>query len=114
MEQNQVVLSSRCRWSTRKLIGSRARLYSDRIEFTGWSLTGRSGRTIALESLVDVEWFTAMRGQPNLRLEMADGSEHVVSVKGAGTWCYEIRRLARLSPDSPTLPSGRRRVKDAA
>lgn len=96
------------------LVSGRARLYDNRIELSGWSFRGRFHRRLELDAVENVEWFTAVKGRPNLCVVMEGGAEHYFWVQAAGTWCYEIRKLVGVSEDSPALPAPRRRIADAA
>ncbi len=93
---------------------ARAKLFSDRVELRGFGLGGPYHQVISLDDVCNVEWFTAVKGEPNLRLTVEKGAEHFLWVEQAGTWCYEIRSIAGIGSGSAALPSSRRRIADAA
>ena len=109
-------LSSRLNLPDRNLFLGRARLFADQIELSGWSLKGRIHRVIEIGGIRKVEWYTAVKGEPNLQIIDRLGTEHFIRVQAAGTWCYELRKLSGLSKGSAALPAprSRRRIADAA
>ena len=51
-----LLLSSRFQYSDRRLFFTRARLFFDRIELTGWHLGKKHERSIALDEVTSIEW----------------------------------------------------------
>lgn len=69
----------------RRLFFSRARLYFDRIELTGWHLRERYEEVIPLDAVEEMEWQEdAPDGTVALRL--ADGRTVVLQLSKAGPW----------------------------
>lgn len=52
---NQILLDGRFHFQNPALSFSRARLYADRLELTGWRLSGRFFRRIPLSSVLQVD-----------------------------------------------------------
>lgn len=114
MKRSDVLVSSRFKLPGRFLVTTRAELMRHRIEFRGHGIAARFERTIPIDDVVGVDWFTTVKGQPNLRIQLRDGGEFLVWLREAGLWCYEIRRLARLEMTSTSLPASRGGVAEAA
>lgn len=114
MSDKQEVLSSRFKPAERSLMFAFAQLRRDRIEFKGWSFSGRWSETIAISEIVDVEWWSGVAGQPNMRLLMKNGEERVFWLKEAGLWTYEIQKRCGIKTDRIELPKERNEIANAA
>ena len=55
---NVLLLSSRFQYPGRRLFFTRARLFFDRIELTGWVLGKKHEREILLDEVASIEWDT--------------------------------------------------------
>lgn len=69
----------------RRLLWARARLYVDRLELTGWSLSGRYHRCIPLSSVDEIE-----RAETHLVLHLIDGSSHQLGIEALEEWATAI------------------------
>lgn len=107
--------TSRFRIAGRALAMPRACLFEDRLRLRGWTTAGQFEEVIRLADVVDVEWFTSVKHEPNIRIVTARGGERHLWLPNAGLWCYEIRRLAGIRERIAEIPSAARLpVADAA
>jgi hypothetical protein len=80
------------------------RLFEDRIEFVGLGWTGVHRRTLPLDRLRDLRWWTG-GGPTNFAVLLDDEERIYVRVKAAGLWKHEVEaRASRLDPEKATLP----------
>ena len=98
------VLSSSFRYPDRYFLWARMRLFEDRIEFVGLGWTGMDRRTLSLDRLKDLRWWTG-DGNINFGLLLHDGERVYVRVKAAGLWKHEVEsRAPNLDSTEATLP----------
>lgn len=89
---DRVLLSARVKHFTGRPFWGRARLYFDRIEFSGLTPTGRIRQQVLLSDVAAVDWFTGRTSEPNLVL-LGKSDALGFWVKGAGLWCFRIEGL---------------------
>ena len=70
----------------RWLFWPRARLYTDRLELTGWSLSGRYHRSLPLDRIGEVE---SIEG--SLVLHLTDGSALRIEIDTPREWAAALR-----------------------
>ncbi len=85
-----LVRTSRFQLPDRKLLFARARLYEDRLELSGFGLRGRYRRTLRLDEVCSVEWWSGAGKEPNLALQLHDGRSLAVWVPGPGLWKFAV------------------------
>ena len=101
---SDAVLSSSFRYTDQGFLWARMRLFEDRIEFVGLGWTGMHRRTLALDRVKDLRWWTG-DGRVNFAMLRDDGERIYVRVKAAGLWKHEVAaRAHNLDPDEATLP----------
>lgn len=93
----RLVRTSRFRYTNRRLWLARARLWEDRIELRGLSWTGLHHRTIPLEDLESVEWWSGDGPETNLALHLKNGDVVLLNVPGPGLWKFAIEEHCRPS-----------------
>lgn len=93
----------------------RARLFSDRVELTGWTLGGRYRRIIPLARIRRAEWWSSDARGTNFALHLDDGSTCALRLRrGAADWKFEIDALLGRSTFSPTHLPDDQTQQDAA
>lgn len=95
---DRVLLSARARFFTEGAMLGRVRLYYNRIEFQGISLTGRVRRVIQLSEVHMVDWFHDRPGEPNIVL-LGPWGMLGFRVKAAGVWRFKIDGLLSCKND---------------
>lgn len=103
---DRVLLSSRVRFLERGFIFGRARLYFDRIVVKGWTWNGRVRKSIQLDQVASVNWWTLTDDGPNLSIATNNGQSLAFWVKSPGVWRFRIQEL--LSADLPGSDAGPR------
>lgn len=100
------LLSSRFEHPSRSLFFTRARLYMDRIELSGWDLRARYRREIPLNRLCYIEW----EGEGRAVLHLRDAEEPMTLVlHEPAQWRKSLEeRLRWIAPDRPARHADRR------
>ena len=97
------MLSGRYWDPEQRLLLARARLYLNRIEFTGLALNGKYRRLLWLENVKQVDWRVGQTRSVNLILWLRNGEVVRVWMNSAGLWKYQIdaniRCIARMLPE---------------
>ncbi|MFQ5568477.1 MAG: hypothetical protein ACE5G0_02310 [Rhodothermales bacterium] len=86
----RVLLSGRFRYAYRFLLFGRARLYRDRIVFSGMTWTSIHRRTVLLSDVARVSWRTNSERSVNMTLYLQNGESLRIWLNGAGLWKYRI------------------------
>lgn len=84
-----VLVSSFKLCNHRRLFFTQMKLYHNRLTFEGWALGGRYARTISLDDIERVEWWSA-RDDVNLALYLSRGKVIELVVPAAGNWKFAI------------------------
>jgi len=92
---NVLLLSSRFRYPGHRLFFTRARLFFDRIELTGWNLGKRYERTIALDQVDAFEWDLAAS---TVTLRLAEDERLALQLTNLEAWKRSLEQ--RLSWNS--------------
>jgi len=77
-----MLFSSAFRFTNPALAFARARLFTDRIELTGWQIQGRYRRSIPLNQVLQVD----CSGGPSLLLWLSSGETLRLRVADPGLW----------------------------
>lgn len=86
--------TGRFQFSDPNLWWARARLYTDRLELTGWHWRGRYRRVLPLHQILQVD----VPGDENLLIWLASGETVRLRIKEANRWKTAIEaRLAGLT-----------------
>lgn len=94
-----VLLSSSYKMPGRRLLFSRARLFIDRIELTGWYLGEKHFQTIRLEEVCSVEWqdensynaILHLRGDESVALKLSQPARWKQSLETRLRWIQPRR-----------------------
>lgn len=114
-QRDDVLHTASFQYADRHLFFARARLYEDRLKLSGLQWTGRHTRTIPLEEVARVEWWSGVQKEPNFALHLHDGSRVTLWLKGAGLWKYKVAEHApNLVPDEEPLPDAQQNMASAA
>jgi len=83
------------RYEGRRLAHARARLFEDRLVFSGMGWTGPHRRFVPLADVASVEWIDGVRDRrtANLVLTLHDGETIRVWIRSAGLWKFKIEEL---------------------
>ncbi|NBC17233.1 MAG: hypothetical protein GVY18_07945 [Bacteroidetes bacterium] len=101
-----VLLSSGFQYTNRRLLFSKARLFPDRIELSGWDFVEKHRQEIPLDTLCRVEWHTDEADAPDLILHLKDGDSVSLSLHDADRWRESLQqRLRWTAPDRAPLPT---------
>ena len=101
---DEAILSSPFRYADQRFLWARLRLFEERIEFVGLGWTGLHRRTLPLERVKDLRWWTG-DGRVNFALLLHDGEHLRLRVKAAGLWKHEVEaRAPSLAPSDAPLP----------
>lgn len=87
------LLTSRFRFAHRFLLFPRARLYADRIVFSGIGWTGRYSHTVDLSEIDSVKWWAGDQHIVNFALYFHDDTSIKVWIKGVGLWKFKIEEF---------------------
>lgn len=79
------LIASRFHFAHRRVFAGRARLFGDRIELTGWRLTGRYRRCIALQDIALLESY-AHEKKAHLTLFLESDEVLILYMKDAFLW----------------------------
>lgn len=89
--QHQVVLlSSTFKDPEQRLFFTRARLFFDRIEFSGWHLGKRYQREILLDELDNIEWNTARVAPSAATFHLSTGRHITVQLSQLDRWKHSL------------------------
>ena len=95
-----VLLSSGFQYANRRLLFSKARLFPDRIELSGWNFMEKHRQEIRLDRLCRVEWHTDEQDTPDLILHLKDGDSVQLSLRDADRWREPLQqRMQWSAPD---------------
>ncbi len=101
----KVLLSSRFRSLDRGVFLGRARLYPDRIVLSGLTWKGRYRRTVMLDEVARIKWWTGEQNTVNLALYLRNDEAVKMWVAGSGLWKYQVEacmgRRAELRGELP-------------
>ena len=86
---NVLLLSSRFQYPDRRLFFTRARLFFDRIELTGWHLGKKHERAIAIDDVSEIEWDT--RSSAAI-LHLTDGEPVHLRLSHLDSWQYSLEQ----------------------
>jgi hypothetical protein len=101
-----VLLSSGFQYSNRRLLFSKARLFMDRIELSGWDFVEKHRQEIPLDTLCRVEWGTDEADAPDLILHLKGGDSVALSLHDAERWRQSLQQQMRWrAPDRSPLPT---------
>lgn len=110
-----VLRSSPFQYADRRLLFARARLYEDRITFSGLGWTGWHKQTVWLKTVENVDWWAGTSDEVNFALHLRDGESLHMCLRGAGLWNYKVRELIpRLDSAEEKMPAASSRVASAA
>jgi hypothetical protein len=102
---NQILLDGRFDFQSPALEFSRARLYADRLELSGWRLIGRYHRRIPLGSVLQVDALN----DSALVIWLSVGETIRLRVNRASSWKRQIEaqqvHLKKLAPTSERMES---------
>lgn len=87
------LLKSRFRFAHRFLLFPRARLYQDRVVFSGFGWRGRYHHTVYLSEVDSVKWWTGEQHIVNFALYLHDDTSIKVWIKGVGLWKFKIEEV---------------------
>jgi hypothetical protein len=110
---DRVLLSGRARFFAPGEIYGRVRLNLDRIVVSGWTWRGRVERTVPLDAVDDVEWWTLTNDGPNLALLTNNGQRFAFWVKSPGVWRFQIQELLSQVTPEPAKEQRKRLVSAA-
>ncbi len=99
------LMTSPFRYETRGLMRGRARLFEDRLLFTGMGWTGPHQRLVPITEVASVEWVDGVtdRRTANLVLTLQGGETIRVWIRSAGLWKFKIEELMP-KPKHPAAP----------
>ncbi|SRR5690554_5899183 len=80
-----MLAASSFRFPERHLLFSKARLYPDRIELSGWDSSGTLRQTIPLEHIKDVRWGEEPASD-HAELHLHDGSKVALVLRNKDLW----------------------------
>lgn len=109
---DRILLTGRAKYFAEREVYGTARLKLDRIVITGWTWRGRVERTIPLESVLNVDWWTLTNDGPNLEVSTNNGQRIAFWVKSPGVWRFKIHELLSQTPEHAT--GQRKRLVSAA
>lgn len=107
------ILSSAFCYSDQRFLWSRLRLFEDRIEFLGLKWTGLHRRTVPLDCIKKLRWWTGSSGVNFAMLLRGEGDgegqeeeERIyLNVEAAGLWKHEVEaRVPDLDASGSSLP----------
>ena len=111
-DASKVLHKSSCKIKGSGWFFSTARLFSDRIEFSGWTWKGRQKRVVSLDSVADVKWKGSVHKVENFALLLHDEQPLRLWMKGPGLWKYQIE--AEASNLAPQPSQTKKRITHAA
>ena len=90
-----LILSSRFRHPERRLFFSKARLFPDRIELSGWDLTEKYCQEIRLDTVQRVCWSTEGAEAGDVELRLDDGQIVRLTVTQPKRWKRSLEQRMR-------------------
>lgn len=96
--------SSPFRLEGKRLFFAKMWLEGERLEWRAWSWTGRFRRTVPLEQIRDVQWWTVEDRSTNLLFKLTDGSTFSMWARGPGLWRAVLEERLDLPPVSNERP----------
>ena len=102
-----VLLTTSFRHPARRLLFTRARLFPDRIELSGWYPGASYEQVLFLDRIQRIEWHTDEKASPNVHFHMDDGAALSLDLQAPDKWQHTLMRRLGWTPRRERAPLAR-------